>query len=169
MQLHHFCILHGSEVTLFNDMPITRVWSYIIELAQVCARYVNGQRDQVWRTLGQQWKERQGTNSNACGGQIKGLKSVEPQNYYLLLLLLCLFILSRKPSGQSVDSISQNYFNDLSKLRPSLTICAKTTVKIKMERLEKQKHILHVPASSQIKMALLALVLVMKPAYESGQ
>ena len=67
LKLHHFCILHGSEVTLFNEMPITRVWSYIIELVQVCARYVNGQRDQVWRTLGQQWKERQGTNSNACG------------------------------------------------------------------------------------------------------
>ena len=41
LKLRHFCILHGSEVTLFHDMPITGVRSNVIEVAQLCAKYVN--------------------------------------------------------------------------------------------------------------------------------
>ena len=41
MKLRHFRILHGSEVTLFHDMPITGVRSNVIEVAQLSAKYVN--------------------------------------------------------------------------------------------------------------------------------
>ena len=44
LKLRYFCILHGSEVTLFHDMPITGVRSnviMVIEVAQLCAKYVN--------------------------------------------------------------------------------------------------------------------------------
>ena len=41
MKLRHFCILHGSEVTLFHDMPITGVRSNVIEVARLGAKYVN--------------------------------------------------------------------------------------------------------------------------------
>ena len=41
MKLRHFCILHGSEVTLFHDMPITGVRSNVIEAARLGAKYVN--------------------------------------------------------------------------------------------------------------------------------
>ena len=40
LKLHHFCISHGGEVTLFNEMPMTRVLSDVIGVAQLCARYV---------------------------------------------------------------------------------------------------------------------------------
>ena len=34
-------MLHGSEVTLFYEMPITRVRSNVIGVARLCAKYVN--------------------------------------------------------------------------------------------------------------------------------
>ena len=41
LKLRQFCILHGSEVTLFYEIPITRVQSNVIGIAQLWARYVN--------------------------------------------------------------------------------------------------------------------------------
>ena len=41
LKLRHFCILHGSEVTLFCEMPITRVRSNVIGVARLSAKYVN--------------------------------------------------------------------------------------------------------------------------------
>ena len=41
LKLRHFCILHGCEVTLFHDMPITGVRSNVIEIARLRPKYVN--------------------------------------------------------------------------------------------------------------------------------
>ena len=41
LKLRHFCILHSSEVTLFYEMPITRLRSNVIGAAKLCATYVN--------------------------------------------------------------------------------------------------------------------------------
>ena len=41
LKLRHFCMLHSSEVTLFYEMPITRVRSNVIGAARLCAKYVN--------------------------------------------------------------------------------------------------------------------------------
>ena len=37
----HLCILHGSEVTLFYEIPINRVRPNVIGVARLCARYLN--------------------------------------------------------------------------------------------------------------------------------
>ena len=41
LTLRHFCILHGSEVALFYEMPITRARSNVIGVARLCKKYVN--------------------------------------------------------------------------------------------------------------------------------
>ena len=41
LKLRHCCILHGSEVALFYEVPITRVRSNVIGVARLCAKYVN--------------------------------------------------------------------------------------------------------------------------------
>ena len=45
LKLHHLCILHGSEVTPFRKMPITRLRSNVIGVAQLCARYMKTAND----------------------------------------------------------------------------------------------------------------------------
>ena len=41
LKLRYFRILHGGEVTFSYEMPITRVQSNVVRVAQLCARYVN--------------------------------------------------------------------------------------------------------------------------------
>ena len=95
------------EATLFHDMPITGVRSNVIEVAQLCTKYVNTASEVKFHV---QSSTDEGKNKAPLWKPVEarkiGLKSAQPQ-------------------------------------RPFLTICAKRTVEIETEQL--QKRVLHSP------------------------
>ena len=80
MKLRHFCILHGSEVTLFYEMPITRVRSNVIGVARLCAKYLNTASDVKFHVQsGTDEMKNKAPLWKIVEARKKGLKSAQPQ------------------------------------------------------------------------------------------
>ena len=81
LKLRHFCILHGGKVTLFYEMPITRVQSNAIGVAQLvlCARYVNmGSEVKLHVHSGTSERKNKAPLSKPVEANKIGLRSVQP-------------------------------------------------------------------------------------------